>query len=153
VSEGRNLKINLRGGRRGKGKGERGECDAQHGKRHVKRAVAFWGDVAVHRALLLGGWAACNGQCACRQRHLGGRCSALGGIVGGEGAMQDTVEAVVERRWCNGPCGGRGPQCLGTMQQCDGRCCWGRGGSAMDNGGGCSSVLVFYLHMGMGKID
>ncbi len=43
---------------REEGEGERGEGDTQHGERHVKRAVAFWGDVEVHRAALLGAWAA-----------------------------------------------------------------------------------------------
>ncbi len=32
------------------------------------------------------------------------------------------------------------------------QCFWERGGGATDNGGGCSGVLVFYLHMGMGEI-
>ncbi len=65
---------------------------------------------------------------------------------------QDRVEAVGERRWCNGPHGGRGPQRFRTTWRCNGRCCLGRGSSATDNRGGCSGVFVFYLHMGMGKI-
>jgi hypothetical protein len=32
---------------REEGEGGRGEGDAQHDERHVKGAVAFWGDVAV----------------------------------------------------------------------------------------------------------
>ncbi len=38
------------------------------------------------------------------------------------------------------------------MWQCDGRCCQERGGGATDDGGGCSGVFVFYLHMGIGEI-
>ncbi len=65
---------------------------------------------------------------------------------------RDTVEAVGERSWCDGPRGGRGPQRLGTTLRCDGRCCRGRNGGVTDDRGGCSGVFVFYLHMGMGKI-
>ncbi len=86
----------------------------------------IWGETAVRWAVFLGERRQCN--------------------------VQVRVEAVGERRWCNGPHGGCGPQCSGTMRRCDGRCCWGRGGSSTDNGGGCSGVFVFYLHMGMGKI-
>jgi hypothetical protein len=32
----------------------------------------------------------CNGRCIQGQQHLGGRCSALGGVVGGEAAVQRT---------------------------------------------------------------
>ncbi len=42
---------------REEGEGERGEGDVQHDERHVEGAVAFWRDVVVHRAVLLGGWA------------------------------------------------------------------------------------------------
>ena len=49
-----------------------------------------------------------------------------------------------ERRQCDGRRGG--------MQRCNRRGCWGRGGGAMDDRGECSSVFVFYLHMGMGEI-
>jgi hypothetical protein len=66
--------------------------------------------------------------------------------------VRDTVEAVGERRWCNRPRGGLGLQRLGTTQRCNGRCCWGRGGGATDDRGGCSGVFLFYLPMGMGKI-
>jgi hypothetical protein len=54
------------------------------------RAMGYWGDVAVHWAVLLQGGQPCNKQHACRQRHLGGRGSALGGVVGGEAAVQQT---------------------------------------------------------------
>jgi hypothetical protein len=57
-----------------------------------------------------------------------------------------------ERRWCIGPRGGCGLQCLGTTQRCNERCCPGRGSGATDEGGGCSGVFVVYLHMGMGEI-
>jgi hypothetical protein len=134
------------------GGGGRVEGHAQHDKQHVKEAVAFWGDVAVHWVVLLKGRHPCDGQRACRQWHLGGRCGALGGVIGGEATVRDTVEVVGERRWCNGPCRGRGPQRLGTMQQCDGRCCQGKDGGATDNRGRCSGVFVFYLYMGMGEI-
>ncbi len=63
------------------------------------------------------------------------------------------VEAVGERRWCDRPRGGRWPQRYGTTRRCGGRCCRGRCGGATDDGGGCSGVLVFYLHMGMGEIN
>ncbi len=66
-------------------------------------------DAAVHRAVLSGERRPCDGR--------------------------DTVEAVGERRWCDGPRGGRGQQRLGIMRRCDGRCCRGRGGSAMNDGG------------------
>ncbi len=87
VLEGRDLTINLRGGGRGEG-------DAQHDKQHVEGAVAFWGDVAVHRAVLLGGGRLCDGRRARGQWHSGGRCGGSSGIVLGEVAVQDTVEAV-----------------------------------------------------------
>ncbi len=48
----------------------------------------------MHRVVLLGGRQPCNGQHPRRQRHLGGRCGALGGVVRGEAAVQDTVEAL-----------------------------------------------------------
>ncbi len=47
----------------------------------------------MHWVVLLGGGRPCNGQRACGQLHLGGRCSVSGGVVGGEAAVQDTVEA------------------------------------------------------------
>jgi hypothetical protein len=83
---------------------------------------------------------------------LGGCCGASGGVVGGEAAVQDTVEAVGERRWCDIPRRVRGPQHVGTTQRCNRQCCRGRGSGATDDRGGCSGVFVFYLHMGIGKI-
>ncbi len=106
-----------------------GQCCWGPGGRATNNALAgsgIRGDAVVRRAVLSGERWPCNGR--------------------------DMVEAVGERRWCNGPRRGRGLQCLGTMQRCYGRCCWGRGGSATDDRGGCSGVFVFYLHMGMGEI-
>jgi hypothetical protein len=124
----------------------------QHDEQHVEGAVAFWAYVAVHRAVLLGGGRPCDGRRARGQRHSGGRCGASGGVVGGEADLRDTVEAVGERRWCDGPRRGCGPHRLGKTQPCDGRCCRGRGGGATDDRGGCSGLFVFHLHMGMGEI-
>ncbi len=42
----------------------------------------------MHWAVLLGGGRPCNGQCACGQWHLGRRCGALSGVLGGEVAVQ-----------------------------------------------------------------
>jgi hypothetical protein len=94
VSEGRDLTINLRGGSGGERGAGRGEGDAQHDEQHVEGAVAFWGDVAVHRVVLLGGGRLCDERRARGQRQSGECCGASGGIVGGEVAVQDTVEAV-----------------------------------------------------------
>jgi hypothetical protein len=91
---------------------------------------------------LLGGGLPCDGRRPRGQRHSGGRCGASGGVVGEEAAVQDTVEAVGERRWCTDHAGVVGRR----------RCCRGRGGGATDDRGGCSGVFVFYLHMGMGEM-
>ncbi len=61
-----------------------------HDEQYNKGAVAFWGDVVVHRAVLLGGGRLCNGQRAHGQWHLGGCCGVSGGVVGGEAAMRRT---------------------------------------------------------------
>ncbi len=100
---------------------------------------------------VVGGWAACNGG-RTRGQCSEGCCGVSGSVVCGEAAVGDTVEAVGKRRWWDGPRRGCGLQHLGTTQQCNGQCCWGRGGGATDNGGGCSGVFAFYLHMGMGEI-
>ncbi len=55
--------------------------------------MAFWGDVAVHWEVLLGGGQPCNGQCTCGHRHSGGCCGASGGVVGREVAVGGTVGA------------------------------------------------------------
>jgi hypothetical protein len=52
--------------------------------------VAVLGDVAVHRAVLLGGGRPCDGRRTHRQWHLGGRCGALDGVVGEEVAVRRT---------------------------------------------------------------
>jgi hypothetical protein len=91
VLEERDLTINLRGGRRGEGGGG---GDRSMMSSMLRGLWHFGGDVAVHRVVLLGGGRPYNGQRARRQRHLGGRCGASGGVVGGEAAVQDTVEAV-----------------------------------------------------------
>jgi hypothetical protein len=123
--------------------GGRGEGNRQLDKQYIEGAVVFWGDVAVHWAVLLGGGQPCNRRCAHGRWHWGGRCSASGGVVGGEAAMQDTVEAVGERRWCNEQRRGCGPHHLETTQWCNGWCCWGRGGGATDDGGG--AVVCLYV--------
>ncbi len=105
--------------------------------------MAFWGDVVVHWVVLVGGGQRCDGQRAHGQQHLGGCCCALGGVVGGEAAVRDRVEAVGERRCCDGPLGGGGPQSFGTMQRCNERCCQGSGGGATDNGGDAAVCLYF----------
>ncbi len=51
------------------------------------QAVAFWGDAAVHWAVLLGGGRPWDAQRAHGQRHLGGCGGALGGVVRREVAM------------------------------------------------------------------
>jgi hypothetical protein len=126
----------------------------QHGEQHDEGAVAFWEYVAVHWTVLLRGGRLCDGRRAHWQRHLGGHCGASVGVVRGEMAVRWTRHGGGggERRWCVGPRGGRGMQRLGTTWRCTGRCFRGRGSGATNNGGGCSGVFVFYLHMGMGKI-
>ncbi len=62
----------------------------QHDEQHNKGAVAFWGDAAVQRAVLLGGGRPCDGRRARGQRYSGGRCGASGGVAGGEAAVQRT---------------------------------------------------------------
>ncbi len=75
----------------------------------MEGAVVFRESVAMHLVGLVGGGQLCNGQHALGQWHLGGRCCASGGVVWGEAAVQDMVEAVGERRWCNGPRKGCAP--------------------------------------------
>ncbi len=72
----------------------RGEGYTQHDKQHIECAVEFWGDMAVHRAVLLGGGWLCDGQCARGQRHSGECCDASGSVVEEEAAVQGTVKAV-----------------------------------------------------------
>ncbi len=103
-----------------------GWAAVQRTKRSWLVGSSIWGDAAVRRAVLLGKRWPCNGR--------------------------DTVEVVGEKRWCDGPRGGCGLQHFGTMRWCNEQCCRGRGSGATDNGGGCSGVFVFFLHMGMGEI-
>ncbi len=70
---------------REEGEGERGEGDKQHDERHVKRAVAFWGDVAVHRAVLLGVWAAVRWTMRSRAAAFGGTLLCVGRCCRGRG--------------------------------------------------------------------
>jgi hypothetical protein len=83
---------------------------------------------------------------------FGGTLHCVGWCCWGRGSRVRHGGGGGERRWCNGPRGGCGLQRLATMQWCDGRCSQGRGGGATDEGGRCSGVFVFYLHMGMGEI-
>ncbi len=143
------------------------------------RAAAFGGCHcrAVQWAVLLGGEHRCDrqrggtwwciGQCCwgvgshamdntLTGSGIWGNAAVSQAVLSGERLpwdRQDTMEAVGERRWCDRPRGGRGPRRLGTTRWYDGRCCWGRGGGATDDRGGCSGVFVFYLHMGMGEIN
>jgi hypothetical protein len=85
------------------------------------RAVAFGGGHgrAVRQAELLGGGQLCNGQCACKPWRFGGTCGgAWGGVVAGWAAVQ--------RMTC------LQAAAFGGTRRCAGRCCWGRGGHAMN---------------------
>ncbi len=56
---------------------------------------------------------------------------------------QDMVEAVGERRWCNGPCRGPGPQHLGTTRRCTGSVVRGEAAVQQMIGGGAAVCLYF----------
>ncbi len=134
------------------GGGGRGEGDAQHDEQLVEVAVAFfWGRGGASGGEV-GGWAAVRRTTRSRAAAFGGTLWCVGRCCRGRGGRARHGGGGGERRWCDGPRGGRGLQRLGTTQRCDGRCCRGRGGGATDDKGGCSGVFVFYLHMGMGKI-
>jgi hypothetical protein len=101
---------------------------------------------------VVGGWTVMGRMTRSRAAAFGGMLRCIGRCCRGRGGHARQGRGSGERRWCDGPHGGRGPQRLGAMQWCNGRCCRGRGGGAMDKRGGCIGVFVFYLHMGMGKI-
>jgi hypothetical protein len=56
----------------------RGEREMHSMTQHIKGAVAFWGDLAVHWVVLLGGWAAVQWTMRTRAAAFGGTLRCIG---------------------------------------------------------------------------